>query len=593
MYKRKAYSMNRSQFSLHTFIRKNYGRGYTLYVSLLIIMVLLQSFLQFLLVVNSGRIIDLSGTHASSSEVFRLFYLLAFSMAGSVCFSILVTLFSGKMKIRLTGNIHNKLASKLCQADYASLEKTDNNELLSRITNDADIVETWLDTFFSLAQLPVKIGIVLIYTFLCSWKLLLFNLLLLILFMYCTTVLSKKLQFYNNAERSIMAETADYIDTSIHANTMIKAFCLEDIFNKKSYKILDENKDAALRIKKRIYTIDTFSTSFGNLTTAFLLGLGAFLIFRGQFSIGTLFTLIFLIDMLGDGTKIITSALPVYRKAEVCAIRIRELLDLPLETDDSLHIYFTDTETDCAYEAESLSFSYGDEAVLRELTFSIKKGEHIAIAGLSGSGKSTLFKLLCGLYRPTSGHLLMNKNDMEYLSVNDIRKQISVVTQESFLFEGTIRSNICIGRPDSSDCEISQACRMAAIDTFIESFPEKYNKRITNANQTLSKGQIQRLNLARGFLNQTPIYLFDEPTSALDVSSASHVHRSIIDGLKGRTVISILHDTDFLPAYDRIMVIKEGKIVGFASHKELLLRCKEYRSLLGVLNSQKNKESIL
>lgn len=182
----------------------------------------------------------------------------------------------------------------------------------------------------------------------------------------------------------------------------------------------------------------------------------------------------------------------------------------------------------------------------------------VAILGKSGSGKSTLFKLLNGLYTPNEGTITFKGQDILKLSINNLRKNLSVVLQESFIFPDT--NNILIARPNATVEEVKNACRMARIHDFIETLDNGYDTVLNNVIVSLSNGQMQRINLARAFLKDTDVWLFDEPTSALDINNRNAIMEYITKRAGDKTVLCIIHEPELISWFDRCIMIKDGRL---------------------------------
>jgi len=218
-----------------------------------------------------------------------------------------------------------------------------------------------------------------------------------------------------------------------------------------------------------------------------------------------------------------------------------------------------------------VSFGYSPEApVLRNLSFLAEGGKTTAIVGLSGSGKTTIFNLVQKMWRPHSGTISIDAQPIDLMSTASVRSQISLVGQDVFLFEGSIRDNIAAGTHMESDAAIREAARAAHIDTFIEGLPNGYDTPVGELGAMLSGGQRQRIAIARAFLKDARIILLDEPTSALDSSSEQRIQLALAELMKGRTTIVIAHRLSTVATADRIVVLSEGRVAECGTHFELL-----------------------
>lgn len=225
---------------------------------------------------------------------------------------------------------------------------------------------------------------------------------------------------------------------------------------------------------------------------------------------------------------------------------------------------------------DQVGFSYGETQVLKDISFSVRSGETVGIVGTSGAGKSTLLNLIIRLYDPTTGAVRFDGRDLRDFRLADLYAQVAIVTQEPFLFSTTVRENIRCGRPSATDAETEQAAEAAHIHEEILKLPEGYDTLIGVGGRGLSRGQAQRINVARAFVKNAPILLLDEATSSLDSVTESHVQDAIDHLSESRTSFVVAHRLSTLRQADRLMVLDQGECIGFGTHEELLQDCPLY-----------------
>ena len=226
-----------------------------------------------------------------------------------------------------------------------------------------------------------------------------------------------------------------------------------------------------------------------------------------------------------------------------------------------------------------VSFSYDTEEILKKMNFTIKPNEKIAFVGKSGAGKSTIFNLITHLYQISSGKILLDDININDLDCNTIRNNMSIITQNPYIFNFSIKDNLLLAKEDATLKEIREACRLACIDDYIMSLPDKYDTPLGENGIILSGGQKQRIAIARALLMQTEIILFDEATSALDNETQEQIQKAI-DNLKGEyTILIIAHRLSTVIDADKIFVIDDGKIIDSGTHQELLKKCEFYKNL--------------
>ena len=231
------------------------------------------------------------------------------------------------------------------------------------------------------------------------------------------------------------------------------------------------------------------------------------------------------------------------------------------------------------FEFKDVSFSYQDEKVLENLSFNIKSHETVAFVGKSGAGKTTIFNLLCKMYNVDSGTITIDGINVNELDKDSIRGNITIISQNPYIFNMSIKDNLKIVKKGLKDEEMKEACHLACLDEYIESLPDKYDTIIGEGGINLSGGQKQRLAIARALVQKTEIILFDEATSALDNETQASIQKAIDNMKNNYTILIIAHRLSTIINADRILFLEDGKIKAEGNHEQLLNSSKEYRDL--------------
>ena len=249
--------------------------------------------------------------------------------------------------------------------------------------------------------------------------------------------------------------------------------------------------------------------------------------------------------------------------------KIKEKIDPTIITDFKNQI-----------EINNISFSYLDDVVINKLDLKIKKGKKIALVGQSGSGKSTIANLICRFYDVDKGNIQIDNYDIKELSKKSLRGLIGLVSQDSILFNDSIKNNLLIGKPEATDSEIIESLKVANAWEFVEKLPEKIYSNIGDSGNKLSGGQKQRLGIARAILKNPPILILDEATSSLDSKSEKYVQAALENVMKNKTSIIIAHRLSTIKKVDEIIVLNRGEIAESGKHKELMSKKGIYYNLV-------------
>lgn len=316
-------------------------------------------------------------------------------------------------------------------------------------------------------------------------------------------------------------------------------------------------------------------------TLGFLYWVGGNLAFAGKITIGELVLFVWYLSLLDVPAGRLVSA---YTQLQACfgpAKRIASFLKLSPEESD-FGAGKTLTRSPRAVEFRNVSFRYSPISpyALRDVSFKIPTGSHVAIVGPSGAGKSTLVSMLLRFYEPESGRILLADEDLRAYDLSSLRRSIGIVLQETFLFAGTISDNIGLALPKCAKSDIESAARIANAHEFINALPQGYETYIGERGVKLSVGQRQRISIARTILRDPSILILDEATSSLDAESESEVVQALERLMTGRTVLAVSHRYSMMMTADLILVIESGQLVGGGAHETLMRTCPTYHKLL-------------
>lgn len=381
---------------------------------------------------------------------------------------------------------------------------------------------------------------------------------------------SGRIRALSYREREYNSEVSRTMQEALSGIEVVKSYVAE---KKESEKVSHSLRDVVrTRIVRSV--LMTFARTFMGGTMFVLLlvvmVLGAGEIRAGTMTIGDYVTFISYILFLSNSINMLYRTYLTFQPAFASMYRLREMFDIMPEFDPEGTTLSKPAEISGNVRFDHVSFAYGSgEPVLRDVSFEVGHGGSVALVGRSGAGKTTLASLLLKLYAPQSGAIYLDGRDLQSLDHAWLRQQISVVSQDVFLFNDTVENNIKYGRPDAPMGDIVEAAKKAHVHDFIESLPRGYDTVIGERGARLSVGQRQRISIARAFLKDSPILILDEPTSAIDAETEQYLKNSLGALMRNRTTIIISHRMSLNSLADRVVVIDGGRIAQDGTHAEL------------------------
>jgi len=393
-------------------------------------------------------------------------------------------------------------------------------------------------------------------------------------------VIGRRLYRINKREQEQLAELAVFLQESFSGAKIVKIFGGE----REAQQRFDGLNDRLLRLSLKNIRTDQMTQPLLELASAIaIVGIffyGGYQVIAGARTPGVFFSFTAAVIMLYSPARQLARMINTVQQTTGAVERVFELLDTPRAvTDRPGAVILSGFHNSLVFDG--VEFEYGDSKgpVLRDISLTISRGEVVAFVGMSGAGKSTLLDLLPRFHDVTAGRISVDGHDVRDVTQSSLRALMGVVTQETFLFRGSILENIRYGRPDASFEEIVEAARLAHAHDFILECPQGYQTAVGERGVRLSGGQRQRIAIARAFLRNPPILILDEATSDLDAESEFIIQQALAELMKARTVLVIAHRLATVRSADRIVVINEGRIVEVGRHDDLLAREGLYRRL--------------
>ena len=476
-------------------------------------------------------------------------------------------------------NIQIELAKETLKLETEEIDNNTSGLFINRLSQDtsrlADIFERLIDVIIEiLTNIGILFAIFLINKIMFLYFVISITLLFIVnkIRMKHRFEMDKELRKYNEKNTGLVSEMVrglrDIKVLNSENNFLKKVKERIEVSNKKRYEMFQLDRRYLL-LEGTIHDLADF----------FCVILGIKLILSNMLTIESFVVIYMYRNRLYYLLNFITSMMEYVKDFNLSADRVFELFKgekFKKETFGDVKL----NKINGDFEFKNVTFGYKDkEKVLKNLNFLIHANETVAFVGKSGAGKSTIFSLLTKLYHPDSGNIYIDGVDINDLTKNSLRDNISIITQNPYIFNFSIKDNLKMVKPNATMNEIKDACKNACLDEFIENLPDKYDTIVGEGGITLSGGQRQRLAIARAFLKNTEIILFDEATSALDNETQEHIQKAITNLQKTKTILIIAHRLSTVINSDRILVIDNGKIVAEGTHNSLLENSKEYKNL--------------
>lgn len=496
-------------------------------------------------------------------------------------FGYLASFFITYLRNGVLRDLRDSLYKKIVHQPIAFFSEQRKGDLISRMVGDVNEVQySLLSGLESFVREPLTIIFSILVMLGISVKLTVFTFVFIPIAAAVISKIGKSLKRDSIQVQQEQGRFLSLIEETIGGLRVIKAFNAEAIFSKKFSDSSNAFTKLSNKVMNRQNLGSPMSEFLGILMIAVLLWFGGSLVLVDKTLEGTQF-----IAFMGLAYNILTPAKAIskasydMRKGNAAAERILEILDYenPIKEKENA-VAMKDFRQ--SIQLKNVTFAYEEQPVLRDFSLEIPKGKTIALVGQSGSGKSTIANLITRFYDVNEGQVLIDGVDVSEMQTASLRTLIGVVSQDSILFNDTIKNNLLIGKPDATDEELVAAAKIANAYEFIQDLPEGFNTTIGDAGSKLSGGQKQRLSIARAVLKNPPIMVLDEATSALDTESERLVQSALENMMKNHTSVVIAHRLSTIQNADLIVVMQKGKIVEQGTHAALMQQQGMYQRLV-------------
>lgn len=523
--------------------------------------------------------------HYDNNKVYALAFICIVILV-SIFFKNLFTYLGFRVLSPMRNYVMTKLRSdlfdKILELPIGYFTEQRKGDIISRMSNDANEIEfSVMSTLEGLIREPLTVLIVLVSLVLLSPQLSLFLFILLPATGFVIGRLSKSLKKQSTDAQERYGLLMSILDETLTGLRIIKAFNAEGLIGKRFFSVNDGLGNLRNKMNFRRDMASPVSEFLGVFVLCCILWFGGKLVLSNQADLNAegFITYILLFTQIIQPAKNLAGSFSSARKGGAAVARIEEILQAAIVVKEPEAPKYLE-QFSHSIEFKNVSFAYNDVTILKNINLTIEKGKTVALVGSSGAGKSTLADLVPRFHDVTEGELLIDGVNIKDLSLQSLRNQISIVTQEPILFNDTIASNICLGKQDATQAQIEDAAKVANAYQFILKKEDGFNTNIGDRGSKLSGGERQRLTIARAVLKNPPILILDEATSSLDTESERLVQDAINNMMQNRTSIVIAHRLSTIRHADEIIVLSKGEIAERGTHDSLITNGGIYQRLV-------------
>ncbi|MBT7272475.1 MAG: ATP-binding cassette domain-containing protein, partial [Nitrospina sp.] len=475
------------------------------------------------------------------------------------------------VSLDLVVHVREKLFSHIHKLPFNFFENNESGQLISRLINDVAIMQSTVTrTIKELVQNSFTLIALLGWVFYLKWDWALISILIIPVMVLPISNIARKLKKLSHKGQEILADISSTIIESFSGIKLVRAFGMESVEEKKFNSYSNNFLRVTKKNVKYMEITSPFLEVLGVISASVILWYGGFQVLTDEVSQGTFIAFIVGLFMMYTPVRILLKIFASFQVSIAGAERVFSILDLEEEKVKEGNIKLTGVNNSITFENVSFKYPSRTTSVLTKVNLKLEKSKILAIVGMSGAGKTTLVDLLFRFHEPFAGSISIDGINIKYYTLKSLRNNLALVSQETFLFNDSIRKNIAYGRPNASEAEIIQASKAAYVDSFVTGFEDGYDTVIGERGTKLSGGQRQRISIARAVLRNAPILVLDEATSALDTESEKYVQDALHNLMKHRTTFVIAHRLSTIKHADSIIVLDRGEIVEFGTHEKLI-----------------------
>ena len=474
-------------------------------------------------------------------------------------------------------DIRVALMNQFMGLDFLSFSENKKGSagFLSRTLNDMTVLQNGLQYYVDLVREPIMAGVLVLYMFFINWKISLGACLFLPIFIFVIRSLTKSLRSFAYQSQTAMEDVTRTLKEGLDGIQVIQSFNLQEKMKEKFRKQVNWYFSKRRKIIKREELGGPINEWFASVLVSVLCFIQAQMIWENESDTASFIAFLVAAGMLDKPIKKSQQAMIRIQQNVVALERLGEILSRPraLKEVDHPLVFPKDWHF---IEFKNLCFSYNQKSIIKNISFTIKRGEVVALVGQSGAGKSTLAGLLQRFFDPDSGEILIDSVPISRMKISSLRSNIAYVTQDVFLFDDSVENNIWFGNMKKEKEEVRLSAKKANVTSFIQEGERGFQSSVGERGLRFSGGEKQRISIARALFKDAPILVLDEATSALDSTSEKEVQKGIQTLLEGRTALIIAHRLSTISFCDRIFVLKEGQIIEEGTHQSLVKKNGEY-----------------
>jgi subfamily B ATP-binding cassette protein MsbA len=493
---------------------------------------------------------------------------------------------------RVVADLRNNLYRRMQMQSLSFFTKNPTGLLMSRITSDVGYVQGAVsEAVTSLLKDSFTLICLVFVIFYRDWQLAIIAMFVFPLTIYPIAKFGRKMRNIATRTQVTIGSLTTLLQETISGTRIVKAFSMEEYENRRFAKENEHLFKLALKSVSVSAVSSPFMEFLGGIGIAAIIFYGGYQVIKGVSTPGTFFSFLTALIMLYEPVKRLTNVNNTIQQGIAGAVRVFSIIDIVPDIRNEADAVEL-PKISRGIDIRDVTFRYEETPVLKNINLSIKTGEVVAFVGMSGGGKTTLVNLIPRFYDVSQGQILIDGHDIRHVTIESLRGQIGIVTQQTILFNDTVRNNIAYGNIEKTDDDIIQAAKAANAHDFIMNLPKGYNTVIGEQGAKLSGGERQRISIARALLKDAPILILDEATSSLDTEAEIEVQDALEYLMKGRTTLIIAHRLSTIRNAHRILVLANGEIVEEGTHESLLEKRGEYFKFYSMQFKDENRNSI-